>query len=336
MTAVGIPADSCSPCVPLDCLKESFDGQFNIPGAANNVLTVSGCNAKPQVVGAVPLVFSTTTGSSFATVNAFLASSTTGQSVGVACYPPGDTTYTTISYYIFINHVATPSDNFACTTCDFYNVFKVTVGTCRCSSDTAWAVPLAPIFQNLVVGTGENALPSPYPAGVYWTARADASKANAWGGYFRIALPPHSTSVEYPMDVCAGCGQNRISAGFILARLIFRITNTGGWTSVTSFLAPSTTFPTYTPSLTAKGNSSVLHMYQSFIAPPTLTPGQFQKFTDVSAVTLPIVYGNTWSVTNVLTGSIKTSSGTYSVPAAETSSGLYVAIHLTVGGSFCA
>ncbi|KAG2429031.1 hypothetical protein HXX76_011273 [Chlamydomonas incerta] len=249
---------------------------------------------------------------------------------------PGDTTYTTISYYIFINHIGTPGDNFACPTCDFYNVFKVTPGVCRCSTDTAWAVPVASIFQGLAVGTGESpALAAPYPPNsVYWTARADASKANAWGGYFRFAPPPHGTSVEYPMDVCAGCGQNRISAGFILARLNFRITSSNGVTSVTSFLAPSAT---------AKGNSSVLHMYQSFIAPPTLTPGQFAKFTETSAtstlpvtpVALPIQYGSSWSVTNVLTGSIKTSSGTYTVPTTETPNGLYVAIHLTVGGSFC-
>ncbi|KAG2428276.1 hypothetical protein HXX76_010426 [Chlamydomonas incerta] len=332
MTAVGIPADACSPCTPLDCLKESFDSQFNIPGAANNVLTVYGCTANPQVAGATPLVYPTTSGSSFSTLNTFLSSSAPGQSVGIACYP--DTTYTSPAYYLFIAHIATPGDNFACPTCDFYNLFKVTPGACRCSNDTAWAVPLAPVFQNLIVGTGENVLPSPYPAGVYWTARADANKVNAWGGYFRIAPPPHNTSVQYPMDVCAGCGQNRISAGFIIARLFFRITNAFGFTSVTSFLAPSTTYPTYTPSPTAKVNSSVLQIYQSFIAPPSLTPGQFQKFTD-SAFTLPVTYGSTFAVTNVITGSVKAGSGTYTVPSNETSSGLYVAIHFTVGGSFC-
>ena len=36
-----------------------------------------------------------------------------------------------------------------------------------------------PVMEGLVVGTGEQQLGAPYPAGVYWTARSDATKANA-------------------------------------------------------------------------------------------------------------------------------------------------------------
>eukprot|EP00198_Chlamydomonas_reinhardtii_P011799 XP_001701136.1 predicted protein [Chlamydomonas reinhardtii] len=342
MTAVGIPANPCTPCTPeSSCLKESIDGQFTIPGSANNVLTVYNCNAKPQVAGAVPLVFSTTSGSSFPTLNAYLASSVVGQAAAVACYAATDLTWTgPIVNYLYLAHVATPSDNYACLTCDFYNLAKarnkvihVTPSACVCSTDTAWAIPLKPVMEGLVVGTGEQQLGAPYPAGVYWTARSDATKANAWGGYFRITPIPH-TSYVYEFDVCAGCGQNRVSAGFIMARLKFQITSANGQTSVTTFLAPSLTYPTYTPSPTASTTSSVLHMYQSFIAPPTLTPGQMTKSAETT-FSLPITYGNSWTVTKVNTGTVKFGSTNANVPATETANGLYVAIHLTVGGQFC-
>ena len=97
------------------------------------------------------------------------------------------------------------------------------------------------------------------------------------------------------------CLQNRVSAGFIMARLKFQITSANGQTSVTTFLAPSLTYPTYTPSPTASTTSSVLHMYQSFIAPPTLTPGQMTKSAETT-FSLPITYGNSWTVTKVNTG----------------------------------
>eukprot|EP00198_Chlamydomonas_reinhardtii_P011815 XP_001701152.1 predicted protein [Chlamydomonas reinhardtii] len=302
-------------CVsPTECLKESTDGQFTIPGSANNVLTVYNCNAKPQVAGAVPLVFSTTSGSSFPTLNAYLASSVVGQAAAVACYAPGDLSWTgPIVNYLYLAHV-TPS-------------------ACVCSTDTAWAVPLKPVMEGLVVGTGEQQLGAPYPAGVYWTARSDATKANAWGGYFRITPIPH-TSYVYEFDVCAGCGQNRVGAGFIMARLKFQITSANGQTSVTTFLAPSLTYPTYTPSPTASTTSSVLHMYQSFIAPPTLTPGQMTNSAKTT-FSLPITYGSSWTVTQVNTGTVKFGSTSVNVPATETANGLYVAIHLTVGGQFC-
>ncbi|PNW72663.1 hypothetical protein CHLRE_15g637602v5 [Chlamydomonas reinhardtii] len=335
MTAVGIPANPCTPCTAqTECLKESTDGQFTIPGSANNVLTVYNCNAKPQVAGAVPLVFSTTSGSSFPTLNAYLASSVVGQAAAVACYAPGDLSWTgPIVNYLYLAHVATPSDNYACLTCDFYNLAKVTPSACVCSTDTAWAVPLKPVMEGLVVGTGEQQLGAPYPAGVYWTARSDATKANAWGGYFRITPIPH-TSYVYEFDVCAGCGQNRVGAGFIMARLKFQITSANGQTSVTTFLAPSLTYPTYTPSPTASTTSSVLHMYQSFIAPPTLTPGQMTNSAKTT-FSLPITYGSSWTVTQVNTGTVKFGSTSVNVPATETANGLYVAIHLTVGGQFC-
>ncbi len=77
-----------------------------------------------------------------------------------------------------------------------------------------------------------------------------------------------------------------------MGRLNFQITNAYGQTSVTSFLAPSPT---------AKVNSTVLQMYQSFIAPPALTPGLFSKFTNTS-FTLPVTYGSSWNVLNVISG----------------------------------
>ena len=53
----------------------------------------------------------------------------------------------------------------------------------------------------------EQQIPAPVGS-VFWNARQDASKANAWGGYFRI-VPPHDVSAIYEFDVCAGCGQVR-------------------------------------------------------------------------------------------------------------------------------
>ena len=128
------------------------------------------------------------------------------------------------------------------------------------------------------------------------------------------------------VSACPASAQNRVSKGFIMGRLQFVLTNLNGKTSITTFVAPS---------LTASTTSSVLHMYQSFIAPPSLTPGQFSKFTGVvGPATTPFTYGASWAST-VVTGTVKSGSSSYPVPSTEPSNGLYVAIHLTVGGSMC-
>ncbi|KAG2432513.1 hypothetical protein HXX76_008859 [Chlamydomonas incerta] len=316
-----------------DCLVENTVGDFSKPLTAQNFLTTYNCLAKPNgVFSAVnpitgqtqdftlypPMITTTYAGLN----NYFAAATSTGAAVAVACYT--DTSYTTVSNYLYVSRIDTAADNYKCLTCKWFAVYSVTPGACKCSTDTAWAIPPKAMMEALPVATGEQAL-SGALSGVYWNARADASKANAWGGYFRI-VPPHDTSVIYEFDVCAGCGQNRVSKGFIMGRIQFAISNTNGKTSVTTFAAPS---------LTASTTSSVLHMYQSFIAPPSLTPGQFSKFTGVvGPATTPFTYGASWSST-VLTGTIKSGSSTYSVPSTESGSGLYLAIHLTVGGSMC-
>ncbi|KAG2454075.1 hypothetical protein HYH02_001115 [Chlamydomonas schloesseri] len=333
-TAAGIPGvDSCTPCASKDCLVETQAGDFTKPLAAANFLDTYHCIAKPSgtFLGTNPItgaqepypMYPPMVTSTYAGLNDYFAANTAvGASVAVACYT--DDTYATVSRYLYVSRISTATDNYKCLTCKWYSVFEVKPGACKCSTDTAWAIPPKNMMEGLAATTGEQALTGSL-SGVYWTARQDASKANAWGGYFRI-VPPHDTTVIYTFDVCAGCGQNRVNKGFIMGQLTFAISNINGKTSYTQFVAPS---------LTASTTSSVLHMYQSFIAPPSLTPGQFSKFTSVSGPsTLPFTYGDSWTST-VLTGTIKSGSSSWSVPSSESSNGVYVAIHLTVGGSMC-
>ncbi|KAG2453212.1 hypothetical protein HYH02_002535 [Chlamydomonas schloesseri] len=235
-----------------------------------------------------------------------------------------------------------PETNFACPDCKYYQVSIATV--CRCGNDTAWAFPSAAALAKLNPSiSGEQKLdPSTgYPNGVFWTPRFDnaGSGSNAWGGWFRITPAPHlDLSQVYYFDVCAGCAQNRVGAGAIVGRIAFQITNTGGKTSVSTFLQPS-------GAPGAKVTSTTLHMFQSFIAPGgSMAPGQFQKMTEISAVSVPFSYGTSWSVTKVITGPVKVQGTDYTVPDNErnttsigvpTNAGLFVAIHLSVGGSYC-
>ena len=148
------------------------------------------------------------------------------------------------------------------------------------------------------------------------------------GPHSTVTCPTRCTiHADTGVSACpAASAQNRVSKGFIMGRLQFVLTNLNGKTSITTFVAPS---------LTASTTSSVLHMYQSFIAPPSLTPGQFSKFTGVvGPATTPFTYGASWAST-VVTGTVKSGSSSYPVPSTEPSNGLYVAIHLTVGGSMC-
>ncbi|KAG2453213.1 hypothetical protein HYH02_002536 [Chlamydomonas schloesseri] len=330
---------------PNSCQEKSL-GEATPPKFAENVLTTYGCIANPS--GSITYTVNLPGGGTASvTANLFTLMKTTpytllsdyfaantalGAVAAVTCYT--DTTYTTVSNYLLFQRAQTPTDNYACLQCKTYQVFTVGAA-CRCiSGETAWAIPLAPIMANLQQGTGENVLPWPYPPTVTWTARADSTKANAWGGYFRITPAPHDTSVSYFFDVCAGCGLNRVEKGAVVAQLEFRITDVNGKTSITKYLKPT--------SGVAKVNSSVLHMYQSFVAPPTLTPGQFQRFTDTT-FTLPITEGSSWTVTRVITGAIKIGQNTTNVPANEVTgdytnpkAGLFVAIHFSVSGSYCA
>ncbi|KAG2426661.1 hypothetical protein HXX76_012972 [Chlamydomonas incerta] len=342
-TAAGIPnVDSCTPCTAKDCLVETNPSDFSNPLTAQNFLTTYNCLAKPNgVFSAVnpitgqtqsytlypPMVTTTYAGLN----NYFAAATSTGAAVAVACYT--DISYTTVANYLYISRVVTAADNFKCLTCKWFAVYTVAPGVCRCSSDTAWAIPLASIMETIPINATETLLPASVsaPAGstVYWNPRSDSTKANAWGGFFRI-LPgnSHNTALEYTFDVCAGCGRNRVEKGFIFGRIKFQITTASGQTSISTFLTPA-------GAPDAKSTSSVLHFFQSFAAPPSLSPGQFQKFTDITAVTTPFGYGTSWSATKVITGDVKTNGVTTKVPTSGFPNGLYVAIHLTVGGSYC-
>ncbi|KAG2435632.1 hypothetical protein HXX76_006835 [Chlamydomonas incerta] len=304
-------------------------------------LGVGGCIAKPSGTYTFtdPLTNAATTAplyplTSGTPLHTFLATATAGQTGAIACYT--NTSYTVVQKYLFIESIATGSDNFACLTCSWFRVYTVTKPTnCRCGSDTAWAFPLKSVLTSWTAGqaasTTEIGLPAAsYPGGVWWQARQET--AQAWGGFFRIAPAlsnPNrvSTTRTLVFDMCAGCAMNQIGKGYIMGKVNFTFTSVNGSTSTMMF---------YEPAPGASTTSAVLQVYQSYAAPTSLTPGQFKSFSPYSTPTLPFGYGATWGVTRLVTGTIAngpTVIGT--VPTAMTASGVYLAIHMSVGGAFC-
>eukprot|EP00198_Chlamydomonas_reinhardtii_P010952 XP_001700289.1 predicted protein [Chlamydomonas reinhardtii] len=253
-------------------------------------------------------------------LQSFLGYAVVGASKAIVCY--NDTTYTTVSKYIYVERILTDTTNYACLSCSWFRLYTITKpSTCTCRSDTAWAFPLKSVLDSWTLAqaasTTEILLPSgSYPGNVYWAARADTS---AWGGYFRFAPATSSspfkvgTTTTYTFDMCAGCAQNSIGKGYIMGKLSFVFTNANGAAATYVFFAPA-------PG--ASVTSSALQVYQSYISPPTFTPGQFKNFDTLSAVT-------------IATGAVAYGSSTANVPTAMTSNGVYIAVHMAVGGSFC-
>ncbi|KAG2453897.1 hypothetical protein HYH02_002103 [Chlamydomonas schloesseri] len=309
---------------------QSFLNQYGCIAKSSGKVNYTLPNISPPVTIEVP-VYPPIKNSTYSTLDAFFsANPATGTGVGMACYT--DTTYSSIAFYLYIQKEDTPTENRVCETCKFYSVNQVS--SCLCGGDTAWAIPIASVMESLPAGsTAEQLLTSGYPgAQVFWNPRTDDSNRNAWGGFFRIlpaASGNHDTSIEYIFDVCAGCGQNRVGKGFIFGRIKFQITHIKGNTSISTFLAPAN-------APNAIGSSSVLHMFQSFRAPASLSPGQFQRYTVTSAVPATFTYGQTWTVSKVNTGTFKVNGADVTVLPYDPTKGLYVAIHLTVSsGGFC-
>ncbi|KAG2426484.1 hypothetical protein HXX76_011713 [Chlamydomonas incerta] len=356
MTGTGIPNADCSPCsVISSCFTEKPAGSFQNGGTALSFLTTSGCTyvktdgtytQVDPVLGTLTFFKYPTTGGASSTypyLNQYFAAATSvGAAVSVACYT--DASLTTVAKYVMVQRVATAGDNYDCLTCKWYSRFTITVpagsagaGTnCRCSTDTAWAFPLKSTL-NSFTATQKTLLDniplgSPYPSNsVYWYTRQDVG--NAWGGFFRFAPVSGkvSTSTVYTFDMCAGCAFNQIGdKGFIMGRLTFNFTTTNGTTSSMMF---------WTPSVGATTASSVLQVYQSYLSPPTFSPGQFNKFDTISAVTTPFTYGTSWRVTSMVTGTaVSVNTGTFNVPSTMTTNtpnGVYVAVHMTVNGYYC-
>ena len=150
-TAAGIPSvDSCTPCTSKDCLVESSAGDFAKPLTAQNFLNTYNCLAKPNGVfsGTNPVtgqpqdytLYSPMVTSTYPGLNSFFSATTsTGAAVAVACYT--DTTYTTVANYLYVSRVNTAADNFKCLTCKWFAVYSVNPSACKCSTDTAWAIP---------------------------------------------------------------------------------------------------------------------------------------------------------------------------------------------------
>ncbi|KAG2432532.1 hypothetical protein HXX76_008877 [Chlamydomonas incerta] len=340
MAAAGIPELGCSTCSPAEvCFKETKDSKFDNPLTTNSLLTVTSCLAKPagsfayspapgvnlQVNYYPPLLTST--------YKYFTAASTTvGTGKAITCYT--DTTYAVVDKYVYIERMTTAADNYDCLDCLWFKVYTVKKpSTCRCSTDTAWAFPVKSTLQNGLTAaqlsaTTEVQLPSPdYPGNVYWAAKQE-DNSQAWGGYFHITPPLGTTT--YTFDMCAGCAKNSLGTkGFIMGKLSVVFTNNlDGQTSSYSF---------FEPTAGAYSTSSVLQVYQSFTAPPSLTPGQFQKFTVLGNFPgLPFGYNTQWQVTKVNTGPIKSGQTTLAtVPTSMGTVGVYIAVHMTVGGSYC-
>ncbi|KAG2444044.1 hypothetical protein HYH02_009242 [Chlamydomonas schloesseri] len=236
---------------------------------------------------------------------------------------------------MYIQKENTPADDYACPTCKHYTVNQVS--SCWCEDESAWAFPNAAGMQSVTMGsTAEQNVTSGYPgAQVFWNSRTEESNRRAWGGFFRIlpaASGNHDTSIEYTFDLCAGCGQNRVgNGGFIFGRIKFQITQNKGSTSISTFVAPA-------DALNAIGVASELHVFQSFRAPVSMSPGQFQRYTVTSAVPATFTYGQTWTVNRVNTGPLGKVNGVdVTVPPYDPTKGLYVAFHMKVSsGGFCA
>ncbi|KAG2429095.1 hypothetical protein HXX76_011335 [Chlamydomonas incerta] len=350
LTAAGIPNAACSTCTPSSCFKESdADSQeFETdPQRVTNRLfaSVGGCIAKPSGTYSFtdPLFNTQVTAPKYLTlsgaaVHTFLASASSPAAEAVACYT--DSSYATVAKYIYVVSIPTDTTNFACLTCSWFRVYVV-AGQCRCGSDTAWAFPVKSVLSSWTAGqaasTAEIALPAAtYGTGVSWAARSENS--NAWGGYFRFAPAAGGvdTTRSYTFDMCAGCAQasapryNSLSKGYIMGKVTFTFTSVNGSTSSMMF---------YEPAPGASTTSSVLQVYQSYVPPPTMAPGQFQRFSPYTTPSLPFGYGATFAVTRLVTGAVKSGSTTLAnVPATTTASspgGVYVAIHMSVGGGFC-
>ncbi|KAG2454093.1 hypothetical protein HYH02_001132 [Chlamydomonas schloesseri] len=322
---------------------ETKDSKFTNPLTTNSLLTVTGCIAKPSgsfeytnpdtgITSTVNYYPPLTT----STYNYFTAASTTvGAAKAITCYT--DNTYAAVDKYVYIERMTTASDNYDCLDCLWFKVYTIQKpSNCRCTSDTAWAFPVKSTLQNGLTAaqlsaTGEVALPlNDYPSGnVAWAAKQE-DNSQAWGGYFHIT-PPLGATTTYTFDMCAGCAKNALGTkGFIMGKLSVVFTNNlDGQTSSYSF---------FEPAAGASTTSAVLQVYQSFVPPPSLTPGQFQKFTVLGNYpSLPFGYNTAWQVTKVNTGAIKVGTTTIAnVPTTMGTTGVYIAVHMSVGGSFCA
>ncbi|KAG2449152.1 hypothetical protein HYH02_005899 [Chlamydomonas schloesseri] len=347
LVAAGVQNVACSTCVPSStCFQESSSMQFETQpvGTVNGFFAaVGGCIAKPTgtynftnpatgvTVTNIPL-YLTTDGTA---LQDYLANSTVGTKKALVCFT--NTSYSVVDKYVYVSHIPTDPLNFACPNCTWYNVFTISKPpNCICRYDTAWAFPLKPVLtswtSSQAQSTSEIALPSTYYPGspVYWTARADTS---AWGGFFRFqpaASNPNrvSTTTTYAFDMCAGCAQNSIGKGYIMGKVNFTFTSVNGSTSTSLFFAPS-------PGATT--TSSALQVYQSYIAPPTFNPGQFQLFDSYTTITAPFTYGFPFAVTKINTGNITVGANALlgTVPNAMTANGVYLAIHMNVNGAYC-
>ncbi|KAG2439765.1 hypothetical protein HYH02_010642 [Chlamydomonas schloesseri] len=359
-TKAGIPnVDTCTSCTQKACFEEKSVGEWGTWYKNWDLIrNTYECIAKP--FGPLVSVESPSTGETIqvptyrpmiATTYPYMASffnatPAVGTGIAIECFT--DETYTVTANYLYIMRASSPPEtNYACPTCKYYQVSSVSA--CRCSNDTAWAVPVL-AARNAAsfkwnVSTEQKLDSASYPYGdVFWTGRAEAGN-NAWGGWFRITPAPHTDLTQtYTFDVCAGCAQNDPKKGFIAGRVTFKITANNGLTSVSTFLTP-------TGAPNAKVASQVLHMYQSWIQPPLMNPGQFKAFTELyttgGAVLPPITLTNTlklndqW-VSKVVPNFVKTGGTNYTIGADEvqgsgtnTKAGLFVAIHLTIATQYC-
>ncbi|KAG2437721.1 hypothetical protein HYH02_011099 [Chlamydomonas schloesseri] len=275
--------------------------------------------------------------------NFFAGPSAVGAVAAVACY---DVTLTTLQGYLLVQRIQTDPTN-TCQSCKWFWSFNVQTNVpagCRCvGGETAWAFPVKAVLSKLttaqLASSTELTLTSPYPSTpkVTWTARqelnANGQGTGAWGGYFRFFPKADGTqdTVPYTFDVCAGCAQNQLGTkGYIVGQITFRFTPTvDGKRSLSVLVAPSPN---------AFTSMKELHVYQSFLAPPSLTPGLFSKYTTsglVPAGTLPpFGFGASWEVTAVKTGSFRVGSLPVDVPLTN-ANGVFVAIHLVVEGLTC-
>eukprot|EP00198_Chlamydomonas_reinhardtii_P013219 XP_001702556.1 predicted protein [Chlamydomonas reinhardtii] len=180
---------------------------------------------------------------------------------------------------------------------------------------------------------------------VFWNSR---QVGGAWGGWFRITAPG---SGSLTLGICGGCGQNVVGKGYYFGNgfsITFNSFTTGMSTIQINAL----------PSSSAIASVSNLQVYLSFIAPPTLSPGSFKTFTDISLAVSPtnpltffptapftantkpgVTYKASPAATSPNAPPPKSSpsnptgcvgSSTFTVPTAITASGLYLAVHLDV------
>ncbi|KAG2447666.1 hypothetical protein HYH02_007582 [Chlamydomonas schloesseri] len=332
---------TCLLSQPSACLIEPRPSAFDSPGSYLPVLSgVYGCYLKASGTytsnsSGTPTTYPLYRAYDGTTnLDTFFAAAVPGAVAALPCY--NDSSLTARSPYLLVSVLPTPSDNYACLSCAFYNVAPLALTAsagCDCN-DTAWAFPTPAQFGAAYDSTSTaeirlNVTDPGFGNGVFWNPRQQT--AGAWGGYFRI-LPPTAaagTSAVLSLAVCAGCGLNQPDKGYYLGTgFTITFTNyTEGYGSINIKALP----------YGATAEVDRLQVYLTFVPPPNLNPGQFQSFTATSPTVTPTspvtaFPAGPFTATALDNVTYTWNGTTTTVPnTVDPSQGLFLALHMDVG-----